>query len=71
MTTFNDWNSLKKAIQQEMRNAMSETESKSYLDALHNNSDYYSEGEPLVMYKRTISLVIQCVLLMLWAVVMN
>ena len=41
MATFNDWNSLKKAIQQEMRNAMSETESKSYLDALHNNSDYY------------------------------
>lgn len=50
--TFNNWNALKKAIQEEMRKAMVEAESKSYLDALNNASDYYSEGNP-VMYERT------------------
>ena len=42
--TFNNWNALKKAMQEEMRKAMVEAEEKSYLDALHNASDYYSEG---------------------------
>ena len=51
--TFNGWGALKKALQQEMHSAMSEAESNSYLDALHNNSDYYSEGEPLKQYQRT------------------
>ena len=52
--TFKSWEALEKAIQQEMKAAMEETEAKSYLDALHNATDYYSEGEgDLVMYKRT------------------
>lgn len=52
--TFNNWNALKKAMQEEMRKAMVEAEAKSYLDALHNASDYYSEGgDELVMYERT------------------
>ena len=52
--TFNNWSALKKAIQDEMRKAMEEAEAKSYLDALHNASDYYSEGgDELVMYERT------------------
>lgn len=50
--TFNNWNALKKAMQEEMRKAMVESESKSYLDALRNASDYYSEGDP-IEYVRT------------------
>lgn len=50
--TFNNWDALKKAMQDEMRKAMIEAETKSYLDALHNASDYYSEGNPKV-YVRT------------------
>lgn len=50
--SFTNWNSLKKAMQDEMRKAMEEAEGKSYLDALKNASDYYSEGEP-IMYQRT------------------
>lgn len=45
--TFNNWNALKKAMQEEMRKAMVEAEARSYLDALHNASDYYSEGNPV------------------------
>lgn len=50
--TFNDWNALKKAMQDEMKKAMVEAEAKSYLDALENISDYYSKGDP-IMYERT------------------
>lgn len=50
--TFTSFAALRKELQKEMKSAMSEAESKSYLDALHNASDYYSEGEP-VMYERT------------------
>lgn len=48
----NSWAALEAALRKEMRAAMEEAESKSYLDALHNASDYYSEGTP-VMYERT------------------
>lgn len=52
--SFTSWSALEKALQQEMREAMEESESKSYLDALKNASDYYTEGgDDLVMYERT------------------
>lgn len=38
--TFNNWNALKKAIQEEMRKAMEETIDKSFQD-LHENVDYF------------------------------
>lgn len=49
---FSDWNSLKNALQDEMRKAMEEAEAKSYLDALHNASEFYTEGTP-ISYVRT------------------
>lgn len=49
---FNDLNALKKAMQNEMENAMIETEGYSYRDALNNNSDYYVGSTP-EMYERT------------------
>lgn len=49
--TFTNLNALKKALQNEVREAMVEAEGKSYLDALHNIRDYYS-GTPK-QYQRT------------------
>lgn len=52
--TFNSWAALKAALQNEMRSAMEETESLSYLDALKNTSNY-RQVEPEV-YKVTYQL---------------
>lgn len=49
--TFRNFKDLERAIQKEVQAAMSEAESKSYLDALENASTYYS-GTPK-QYKRT------------------
>lgn len=50
--TFNNWSSLKKAIQNEVRSALIEATEKTYEDAKINAEGFYTGGTPNI-YQRT------------------
>lgn len=44
--TFSNWGALKRALQDEMRDALQETADKSAMDILKHNEEYYGGGTP-------------------------
>lgn len=46
MATYNNWGTLKLALQKEMRKALQETVDKAYEDTLKWNNEFYSGGIP-------------------------
>lgn len=49
--TFTNWSALKAVIQNDVADATSEAEGKSYRNSLNNNTDYYSGSSPDRYYR--------------------
>lgn len=52
MAEFTSWGAIEKAAKRKMQDAMKTTEQRSFMSALENAEDFYSQGNPKI-YKRT------------------